>query len=262
MRWPPSKGCKFSEAGGAPLKGVSGPRRPGKSVGGCHPLAAPGPVPVLGPSACGRGGSGAWNAALRPALPPASARASGPHLASIRKTTAGGQVGVSRGASSGESLLGAPPPGTLLAHQSGHCPPSGLCPSCPPGHPCGLGPGGSSPYCLFWAWPLATRAWSRRCLGGSLLLTPPALCFGSIDDGLLCPRPLVCTTSFHPPEHPVKSALWSLLSPGSQQLTAEAGSVHLTLEPRGSRAPSLCQGPRGWGEGMAEALKPRPCQGR
>ena len=106
MRWPPSKGCKFSEAGGAPLKGVSGPRRPGKSVGGCHPLAAPGPVPVLGPSACGRGGSGAWNAALRPALPPASARASGPHLASIRKTTAGGQVGVSRGASSGEKPSG------------------------------------------------------------------------------------------------------------------------------------------------------------
>ena len=106
MQWPPSKGCKFSEAGGAPLKGVSGPRRPGKSVGGCHPLAAPEPVPVLGPSACGRGGSGAWNAALRPALPPASAGASGPHLASIRKTAAGGRVGVSRGASLGEKPSG------------------------------------------------------------------------------------------------------------------------------------------------------------
>lgn len=94
MEWPPSKGCEFSEAGGALLKGVSG-LRPGKSVGGCHPLAAPGPVPVLGPSARGRGGSGAWNAALRPALPPASAGASGPHLASIRKTAAGGRVGMS-----------------------------------------------------------------------------------------------------------------------------------------------------------------------
>lgn len=262
MQWPPSKGCKFSEAGGAPLKGVSGPRRPGKSVGGCHPLAAPEPVPVLGPSACGRGGSGAWNAALRPALPPASAGASGPHLASIRKTAAGGRVGVSRGASLGEK-----PSGSTSSRDPPR-PPEWALPSLrplpllPPGPSLWAGTWGLLSLRLFWAWPLATGAWSRRCLGGSLLLTPPALCFGSIDDGLLCPRPLVCTTSFHSPEHPVKSALWSLLSPGLQQLTAEAGSVHLTLEPRGFRAPSLCQGPRGWGEGVAEALKPRPCQGR
>lgn len=116
---------------GSPLKGVSGPSRPGKSVGGCRPLPAPGPVPVLGPSARRRGGSGAWNAALHPALPPASAGASGPHLASIRKTAAGGRVGVSRGASSGgeafwEHLL--PGPSSPTAHRSGHCPPSGLCP--------------------------------------------------------------------------------------------------------------------------------------
>lgn len=71
---------------GAPLQGF-GARRPGKSVGGSHPSSC-WLGPVLGP----------WCGGSRPGMPlsvwpcpPLPPRASGPHLASIRKTAAGSQ---------------------------------------------------------------------------------------------------------------------------------------------------------------------------
>lgn len=69
------RGSKFLEGGedlaleGAPLKGASGQRRPGKSVGGSRPLPAAGTVPVLLVR-----GQPAWNAARPVALPPTSAQ--------------------------------------------------------------------------------------------------------------------------------------------------------------------------------------------
>lgn len=57
------RGCKFLEqgrrgsgSGGSPPEGSSGPRGPGKSVGGSHPLPAAGTVPVLGPLVRGQRG--------------------------------------------------------------------------------------------------------------------------------------------------------------------------------------------------------------
>lgn len=111
------KGSKFLEEGGedlvleeAPLNGASGPGRPGKSVGGSCPLAAAGLVPVLCRWCAGAGAVGPGTLPSSWPCPPLPPRASGPHLASIRKTAAGGQGrcelrGRLRGEAFGELLL-------------------------------------------------------------------------------------------------------------------------------------------------------------